>query len=275
MEAQIISAIEIAADPTQDRALQAQAVEFLNMLRTNAKDYYSLALTFFLAEERPGSRKYSAHVRTFALQLLDDFLDAETELLDELTFQTLEGAIVSYTRSEYVQGPAELSSPWIRNKFSHTVALLFLRSYPERWPEFFPTMYSLLRPSLAGPNGSNTNGAGLPPINSHVSQGTDVYPSGEVHDQILKSARVWTEDRQNRDVRLRSTIREKEAENMNNATLTIISEAEVQMSKIREAHKANGSNFGQDDEFKRLEDVIALGVRAFAGYVQWVDINLT
>lgn len=77
MEVQIISAIEIAADPGQDRTLQAQAVEFLNVLRTNAKDYYSLALTFFLTEERPGLRKYNAHVRTFALQLLDDFLDAE------------------------------------------------------------------------------------------------------------------------------------------------------------------------------------------------------
>ncbi|KAG9000427.1 pre-tRNA nuclear export protein [Tulasnella sp. JGI-2019a] len=275
MESQIISAIEIAADPAQDRTLQAQAVEFLNVLRTNAKEYYSLALTFFLTEECPGSRKYSAHVRTFALQLLDDFLDAETELLDEVTFQTLKGAVVSYIRSEYIQGSAEASSPWIRNKFSHTVALLFLRSYPERWPEFFPTMYSLLRPSLQDPD---TNGAGLPPINPHISVlflRVLNEISGEVHDQILKSARVWTEDRQNRDIRVRSTIREKEAENMNKATLTIISEAEDRMCKIREAHKANGFNYSQDEEYKRLEDVIALGVRAFAGYVQWVDINLT
>lgn len=76
MESQIVSAIHIAADLTQDRALQSQAVEFLNAVRANAKESCAVALTLFLDQNPDGSRKHNHHVRVFALQLLDDFLDA-------------------------------------------------------------------------------------------------------------------------------------------------------------------------------------------------------
>lgn len=74
---QIVSAIQIAADPTQDRSLQAQAIDFLNGVRANARlqDHCAVALTLFLEQNADGSRKHSSHVRVFALQLLDDYLD--------------------------------------------------------------------------------------------------------------------------------------------------------------------------------------------------------
>jgi exportin-T len=77
MEGQILSAIQIAADPSQDRNLQAQAVEFLGNLRSNPPtDSWKLALTIFLEHSPDGSRKNMHHARVFALQLLDDFLDS-------------------------------------------------------------------------------------------------------------------------------------------------------------------------------------------------------
>lgn len=76
MESQIISAVQIAADPTQDRSLQAQAVEFLNVIRGNARQSSAVALSLFIEQNQDGSRKYDTHVRLFALQLLDDFLDS-------------------------------------------------------------------------------------------------------------------------------------------------------------------------------------------------------
>ena len=76
MESQIISAVQIAADPTQDRSLQAQAVEFLNVIRGNARQSSAVALSLFLEQNPDRSRKHDTHVRLFALQLLDDFLDS-------------------------------------------------------------------------------------------------------------------------------------------------------------------------------------------------------
>lgn len=81
MEAQILSAIRIAADPSQDRALQAQAVEFLNIVRGNARESCGVALTLFLEQNPDGSRKHDIHVRGFALQLLDDFLGGLVHVL--------------------------------------------------------------------------------------------------------------------------------------------------------------------------------------------------
>ena len=81
MESQIVSAINIAADPHQDRALKSQAVDFLNAVRVNAKASCTVALTLFLDQNPDGSRKHNHQVRVFALQLLDDFLDARCALV--------------------------------------------------------------------------------------------------------------------------------------------------------------------------------------------------
>ncbi|KAG8906804.1 pre-tRNA nuclear export protein [Tulasnella sp. 403] len=277
MEAQIISAIQIAADPSQDRSLQAQAVDFLNVVRTNARESCGVALTLFLEQNPDGSRKNSPHVRVFALQMLDDFLDGSLEPLEGNAFQALEQAFVMYIQSEYIQGPAEASAPYIRNKFSHTLALLFLRCYPRQWSTFFPTIYSLLRPSPPASDPSSSSN-GLPPINGHVSilfLRLLIEISGEVHDAILKGARTWTEERQTRDGTVRHTIRENEAENMNTAVLTIVAEAEEPLNKLREEIANSGETPERVRERAGLEEVIELGVKAFAGYVSWVDINLT
>ncbi|KAG9047337.1 pre-tRNA nuclear export protein [Tulasnella sp. UAMH 9824] len=273
MEAQILSAIRIAADPSQDRALQAQAVEFLNIVRGNARESCGVALTLFLEQNPDGSRKHDIHVRGFALQLLDDFLGG-LEPLDPAAFATLEQSFVGYIQSEYIHGSGEASAPFIRNKFSHTLALLFLRSYPEQWTNFFPTIYSLLRPATSGSDPS----AGAPPINGHVSLlflRLLIELSGEVHDSILKGARTWAEDRQARDSIIRQKIRQDESENMNSAVLTIISEAEERLVKQRQEAAATGDSPARVRERAGLEEVVESGMKAFAGYCQWIDINLT
>ncbi|KIO34261.1 hypothetical protein M407DRAFT_16794 [Tulasnella calospora MUT 4182] len=196
------------------------------------------------------------------------------EPLDPAAFTTLEQAFVGYIQSEYIHGPGEASAPFIRNKFSHTLALLFLRSYPEQWTNFFPTIYSLLRPSISGSNLS----AGTPPINGHVSLlflRLLIELSGEVHDSILKGARNWAEDRQARDSIIRQKIRQDESENMNSAVLTIISEAEERLVKHRQEAAATGDSQARARERAGLEEVVESGMKAFAGYCQWIDINLT
>lgn len=89
-----------------------------------------------------------------------------------------------------------------------------------------------------------------------------------MHDQVLKGARIWTAERQNRDSLVRHTIREREAENMNTAVLTIVSEAEERAAKLRNDPSCAKERAG-------LEEVIELGMKAFAGYCRKFTLQHT
>lgn len=74
-EQNILNAISIASDPAQDRALQNEAVEFLNTVRAGAIETWPIALRLFVGESTEQRAKQSVHVRLFALQVLDELLD--------------------------------------------------------------------------------------------------------------------------------------------------------------------------------------------------------
>lgn len=88
--------------------------------------------------------------------------------------------------------------------------------------------------------------------------------SGEVHDQTLKAARTWTEERQTRDSTIRYQIRERESNNMNQAVLTIVAEAEERLEKLRQ----EAPDPARTRERAGLEEMVELGVKAYAGYVR-------
>jgi exportin-T len=74
-EQNILNAIAVASDPSQDRALQNEAVEYLNTVRAGATETWPMALRLFVGEDREQRAKQSVHVRLFALQVLDELLD--------------------------------------------------------------------------------------------------------------------------------------------------------------------------------------------------------
>ena len=69
---QLAQAILIAGDPGSDRALQQQAIEFLN--RLNSEEAWPLALSIFVDAQPDGTRTHSPQVRLFALRILSTFL---------------------------------------------------------------------------------------------------------------------------------------------------------------------------------------------------------
>ncbi|KAK7050996.1 pre-tRNA nuclear export protein [Paramarasmius palmivorus] len=252
----ILQAITIASDSSQSSF--QEALGYLGSIQQNASETWRLALHIFVEASGDGSRKYPPQARFFSLRVLDDFLDNRFEPFDQETFQTLQQALVSYVQSEYVYGKAEASAPYIRNKFSHTLTLFFLCTYTEQWPTFFTDLFTLMRPN------------NQPTFNRHISLlffHIILEISGEVADQMIKAARQFTTQRHARDARVRDAVRERDAVQINEAVLAIVAEAAEKMARLQKEQNV--------PELPQVEEVVDWGVRAFASYVGWIDINLT
>ena len=152
----------------------------------------------------------------------------------------------------------------LRNKFSHTLSLFFLRTYVEQWPTFFTDFFTLISPE--SPSSSS--------FNPHVSLllfHLILEISGEVADQMLKAARIHNPARHARDGRVRDAVRERDAARINEAVLTIIAANVEKLGKLRSASGSAESR----KELEQAEEVVDWGIRTFGSYVGWVDINLT
>ncbi|KAG6879880.1 pre-tRNA nuclear export protein [Termitomyces sp. T32_za158] len=104
---------------------------------------------------------------------------------------------------------------------------------------------------------------------SAESDATLLEISGEVADQMIKSARLYDADRHARDGRVRDAVRERDAARINEAVLTLVAECSERMSTLR---KQDGTNTRDLDV---AIEVVDWGIRTFGSYVGWIDINLT
>ncbi|KAF9468102.1 armadillo-type protein [Collybia nuda] len=255
---QVVQAISIASDPNQV-ALHQQALAYVSTVQQNASTTWRLALPIFVDSNNEGSRKHPPQARFFALRVLDEFFDNRFEPLDDETFRTIQQALVSYIQSEYVLGSAEADAAFLRNKFSHTLTLFFLCTYIDQWPSFFSDLFTLIRPTDTAI------------FNRHISLlffHIVLEISGEVADQMIKSARPYDADRHARDGRVRDAVRERDAARINEAVLTLVAEGSERMVSLRK----------HEDSSRELDgaiEVVDWGIRTFGSYVGWIDINLT
>lgn len=261
---QIVQAITIASDPTQ-ASLYQQALAYISTIQQNANETWRLALHIFVDQNTEGHRKHPAQARFFALRVLDEFFDNRFEPLDHESFQAIHQALTAYIQSEYVVGSAEADASFLRNKFSHTLTLFFLCTYIDQWPSFFTDLFTLIRP---------TESATRSNFNRHISLlffHIVLEISGEVADQIIKSARPYNAARHARDARVRDAVRDRDAARINAAVLTIVVEGAEQMANL---HKSETSSRGPR-ELEGAVEVVDWGIRTFGSYVGWIDINLT
>ncbi|KAF8968103.1 armadillo-type protein [Flammula alnicola] len=260
----IVQAIGIAFDQSQI-SLHQQALEYISSIQQNSNETWRLALKLFVDQNADGTRKYPAQARFFALRVLDEFLDNRFERFDDESFATLQQALISYIQSEYVLGAAEADATFLRNKFSHTLTLFFLCTYEQQWPTFFSDLFTLIRP----PDQSPQQG-----FNRHVSLlffHIVLEISGEVADQIIKSARSFSAARHARDAKVRDGVRDRDAGRINEAVLTIVAEGAERMDELRK----NPGAATEPRELDHAIEVVDWGVRTFGSYVGWIDINLT
>ncbi|EGN99272.1 hypothetical protein SERLA73DRAFT_54418 [Serpula lacrymans var. lacrymans S7.3] len=261
---QVVQATLIAYNPSQG-PLHRQALEFLSSLEQNANNTWRLALKLFVDLGPEGERKHPAQARFQALRILDEFFDNRFEPLDEESFRTLQQSIISYIQSEYVYGSAEANATFLRNKFSHTLTLFFLCTYAEQWSSFFNDLFSLIRPAESSSQST---------FNHHISLlffHIVLEISGEVADQMIKSARPYNPIRHTRDARVRDAVRERDAAGINEAVLTIVADGAERMASLRK----NEGSAETERELGIVSEVVDWGIRTFGSYVGWIDINLT
>ena len=96
--------------------------------------------------------------------------------------------------------------------------------------------------------------------------------SGEVADQLIKAARTFSPDRHARDSRVRDAVRERDAAHINEAVLTIVADGVERMGRLRKGEQAGPA---AERELDTAVEVVDWGVRTYASYVGWIDINLT
>lgn len=208
---------------------------------------------------------------------------------DEDGFQTLRQSLLNYIQSEYLFGPAESDAsceyihacntyglilalpcfyihlPVLRNKFAHTLTLFFLCTYIDQWPTFFTDFFALIHPP------QSTSQTAYNPHVSLLLFHIILEISGEVADQLIKSARQYNAARHARDTRVRDAVRERDAARLNEAVLTIVADNVERMARLRK----DGVSPASERELDTAIEVVDLGVRTFASYVGWIDINLT
>ncbi|KAH7106341.1 ARM repeat-containing protein [Auriculariales sp. MPI-PUGE-AT-0066] len=255
---QLVQAILIAADTSAtDRALQHQALTFLNNINPN--DAWPASLQVFLAAGPDGARTHPPAARHFALKVVCAFLGSGIDPLDDATVAHVKTSFSQYLQTEFVYGPAEASAPFLRNAVALVLALFFLRVYPAQWSTFFPDIITLL-----GTANTQPSAPGLALLFFH----TIIEISNEIFDQLLKSAREFTTERHARDARIRDAIRNgDDASRMNSAVLALIVDAVDKVRAAREAGKA--ATIGPHLE------IVHWGLRAFALYIPWIDVNFT
>jgi exportin-T len=147
----------------------------------------------------------------------------------------------------------------MRNKFSHTLTLLFLCTYIDQWTSFFADIFTLIRPAES-PSSSQ------PTYNRHVSLlffHLVLEISGEVADQMIKAARTFTQARHVRDARVRDAMRERDAASINEAVLTIVADGAEKMASLRKADPTPEATRELDD----VTEVVDWGIRTFGSYV--------
>ncbi|KAM6504507.1 Armadillo-type fold [Amanita muscaria] len=258
---QLIQAIAIASDPSRT-SLHPQALGYIRTIQENINDAWRIALHIFLEDVSDGAKKYPAQARFFALGLLDDFFESRSEPFDDESFNLLRQSMLRYIQSEYVQGSAENEATYIRNKFSHTLTLFFLCTYIDQWPSFFTDIFSFIRPATdAG-------------FNRHVSLlffRVVLEISGEVADQMIKSARNFTHERHARDSRVRDAVRERDAARINEAVVTIVAEGAETIARLQKSDLSPDAGL----ELEKAIEIVDCGIRTFGSYVGWIDINLT
>lgn len=147
--------------------------------------------------------------------------------------------------------------PDIRNKFSHTLTLLFLCSYIDQWPSFFTDLFAFIRTPDTPSSAS---------FNRHVSLlffHIVLEISGEVADQVIKSARNFTHERHARDSRVRDAVRERDAARINEAVLTIVAEGAETMARLQKGEPSPETKTELDGAI----ELVDWGIRTFGSYV--------
>ena len=124
---QIISAIQIAYNPSSDPTLKRQAFDYVNQLRQEPSAWQPCLTISLQVPRQP------MVIRVFCLEIVNNALQAG--LVDQQGLKTIKDRLMEYLGKYYGSGSEEETPDpgTIVNKFAQTITFLFASFYGSGW----------------------------------------------------------------------------------------------------------------------------------------------
>ncbi|KAI8058345.1 armadillo-type protein [Syncephalis plumigaleata] len=233
-------AVTCALDPNADPQVKAQATHYCEQLRASP-DGWTLCLSLFVREP-----KSSQEARLFALQVVEEVLSARFNELQPDHIGQLRQAFLSFIQQEYVSNShASIDNEpvFLRNKFAHTLVLLFARTYLNGWSSFFTDLLSLLATSSPSISGENTLSPRLVDFLLRVWMSID--------EECVSILVPHSKEELDRNTLIKDKMREGDIQLLTQHWLQIIDHF-----------------YNKDPQF------VAMCLKIIGAYISWIDIGL-
>ncbi|KAI1626967.1 armadillo-type protein [Exophiala viscosa] len=205
MDDQIISAIQIAYNPSSDPTLKRQAFDYVNQLRQEPSAWQPCLTISLQVPRQP------MVIRVFCLDIVNNALQAG--LVDQQGLRTIKDRLMEYLGKHYGSGSEEETPDpgTIVNKFAQTITFLFASFYGSGWETCFDDLLAL-----------TTKGTGsrdsYPGVVFYLTVLNSVHD--EIGDQLLSRSRA-EQDRANT---LKDLIRERDVQKIARSWEEILSQ---------------------------------------------------
>lgn len=175
MLCKIVSAIELAGNPSSDQSLRVEATVYCNRLRAD-RSAWRPCISIFTKTPR-----YSDVVRVFVLEILNTTIEAGT--LDIQALNVIKEQLLEHLRRLYhVEEVSALDSTSIQNKTAHTFTHLFSALYGNGWKAYFDDILAL---TSKAQNGVRDNAPG---VVFYLRVLIDIHE--EIGDQLIPRSRA-------------------------------------------------------------------------------------
>ncbi|RMZ84500.1 hypothetical protein DV737_g1088, partial [Chaetothyriales sp. CBS 132003] len=230
----IVSAIEIAWDPTVSQSLKRQAFDYVNQLRQEPSAWQP-CLSIFTQEPR-----HIEVVRVFCLEIVNNAVQAG--VVDQEGLRAVKDQLLQYLRRSYTTTatpplPPDTSS--IENKIAQTVTYLFSTFYASGWESCFDDLLAL---TSSGQAAARDNAPGvvfyLRAINA-------------VHDEIGDVLLARSRDEQDKANALKDLVRDRD------------------VGKIAASWREILTRWTTGNDL-----IAELCLKAIGRWVSWIDISL-
>ncbi|KAA8908637.1 armadillo-type protein [Sphaerosporella brunnea] len=235
MDVRLEQAVEIAAAPhlVPDQQVVQQAFDYVHGVK-DSEDGWQAALPLFARAARA-----SETARMFSLEILAAAIERRLSRPEDESLQYIRQLVLEYVRSSYGPGAAMSDSPFIQNKLSHVLTLLFVATYTTSWHSFFDDFISLGKSS---PGGAWDH---LPGVQLFLRV------CASVHDEVADVLIPRTPQEGQRNVAIKDCVRGRDMQKL-----------VASWQEIMEEWKGKDSS------------VVEMGLKIIGRWVSWIDISL-
>lgn len=224
----------MAWDPYSDQIYKAEAVEYLNQLRSDPQAW-QICFSLTVREPRPADI-----VRHFCLDVVNYAI--QTHKLSEADYVLLRDNVMSYVRQAYGAAGtsgAEPDSLAMQNKFVQTLTFLFMAMYPTAWTNFFHDVLAL------------TSAAGSSYKDNAVGVSLYLRTLITVHDEIGDTLIPRSPEELRRDNELKDLVRQRDLQMIASSWHEILAQWR-----------------------SRDDTIVGLALTGIGRWVTWIDISL-